>query len=149
MLSRLVLQAVVLALFNLIGVWSGFMVYAIVRGSDQIAVQLPIAFVVSIVTFLVWIAVSTERFPRRFRVHSAGEWRWIFALAMFWSAAIFVPVHYLTQGYLTSFSDVRALWQFQAAANLVAVGIAATLVARRDRRADGSAEVPQNGPRAI
>ncbi|MDY0110927.1 MAG: hypothetical protein RBT60_13445 [Candidatus Krumholzibacteria bacterium] len=148
MLSRLVLHALVLALSNLIGIWLGFMVHAIVRGPDQIAVQLPIASVVSIATFLVWIAVATERFPRRFRVDGAGEWCWIFALAMFWSAAIFVLVHYLTQGYLTSFSNVRALWRFQAAANLVAVGIAATVVARRDRRADRSADVPQDGSRA-
>lgn len=133
---RLLLHSLVLAIVNLCGIWLGFVVYSLVRGPGQIAVQLPIAFIVTVGAFVAWIMIVAARGPRRLRFGGGSEARWIFGLSLPWAAVVFVPLHYLTQGYLTAFSNVAALWLFQAAANLVAVVAAVAVAGRRLQPAD-------------
>lgn len=134
--TRLLLHSLVLAIVNLCGIWLGFVVYSLVRGPGQIAVQLPIAFIVTVGAFAAWIMILAARGPRRLRIGGGAQARWVFGLSLPWAAVVFVPLHYLTQGYLTAFSNVAALWLFQAAANLVAVVVAAAVAGRRLQPAD-------------
>jgi len=76
-----VVHAAILALVNLGSIVIGFLVFALARGGGQLAVQAPVAIVLT------------------------------------------VPLHYVTQGYPTAFSNLTALWSFQVFANLIAVTV--------------------------
>jgi len=50
----------------------------------------------------------------------------VFLLAFVCAAVVFVPMHYVSEGYVTAAGNVAALWAFQLVANSIAL-----LVARR------------------
>jgi hypothetical protein len=57
-------------------------------------------------------------------LHGRAEWFWTYLLALLWTPLIFVPLHSVTQGYLTSFSNIIATWLFQLPTNALALLIA-------------------------
>ncbi len=112
----IILHGLVLAVINIGAILFGFMVYVLVRPANQIAVQAPIAIVASIVATLVWAWIS-----RRFAAPSKASLPWVFLIALIWLPAIFIPLHYLTQGYLADFDNVLWGWAFQAPVNAIAL----------------------------
>lgn len=122
-----VVHAAVLALVNLVSIVIGFLVFALVRGGGQLAVQVPVAIVLTVVLFAGWTRYSSMHGPRRIRFRGPRDGYWIFGLAPIWAAVVFVPLHFVTQGYPTAFSNLTALWSFQVFANLIAVTISVQL----------------------
>ena len=57
----------------------------------------------------------------RISLNGWGDCAAAVAASMLWHVVIFVPVHYVTQGYLTSFGNISAAWPLQLAANSLAV----------------------------
>lgn len=53
----------------------------------------------------------------------------LIAPCLLWSAAIFVPLQYFTQGSLTSFGYIVAMWFYQGVVNAVPLGC---LIVRKD-----------------
>ena len=49
------------------------------------------------------------------------EFIYIYFAALIWAPVIYIPLHYVTQGYLTSFSNIIALWIFQLPVNLISI----------------------------
>lgn len=109
-----------LALLNLAGVLVGFAVYHLSGVDHQIAVQVPVAALFTVAGFVAWL-----RMTRRTRIGwgrtGTRQRVMVFLLALVWAAVIFVPLHFFTQGYLSAWSNVTALWAFQAPANLLAL----------------------------
>lgn len=109
-----------LALINLAGILVGFAVYHLSGVDHQIAVQIPVAVLFTVVAFVAW-----QWMTRRTRIAwgrtGTRQRVMVFLLAFVWAAVVFVPLHFFTQGYLSAWSNVTALWAFQAPANLLAL----------------------------
>lgn len=127
MLARRIVHSVVLALLNLFAVVVGFATFKSIGGSNQIGIQAPIAFVISVVVFVIWTGLVNTRGPVRLGLRGWRDGGWILGLASIVAAVVFVPVHYATAGYLTAFSNILALWAFQIPTNAVAVAIGVTI----------------------
>jgi hypothetical protein len=117
------IHSVKLAFINLAGIFAGFAVYHLTGLQNQIAVQVPVAVLFTVIGFVTWLWMT-----RRTRVSwtraGARQHVLVFALALVWSAVVFVPLHYFTQGYVTAWSNITAMWAFQMPANLIALFLA-------------------------
>jgi hypothetical protein len=118
---RILLHSLILTLINIFAILFGFIFYTFFRPANQIAIQAPMALLVSTAGFLLWWAI-TNRLPFRWiTLDKRGELFWVYLVALLWNPAIFIPLHYITQGYLTSFSNILNFWIFQITANLAAL----------------------------
>lgn len=133
---RAILHGLVLCGINLLSVGIGFGVYRWLRPARQTAIEVPVAAVFSVGLFLLWIGlVRHPGLPaarRRFALRSGKEHAGAFAASLLWQPALFVPIHYATQGYWTALSNLIALLAFQIPVNLLAVGIASAVSLRGD-----------------
>ncbi|MBN1920097.1 MAG: hypothetical protein JW892_02535 [Anaerolineae bacterium] len=120
---KLLIHGLGLAGINFAAVLLGFAVYFLLRPAPQLAVQLPVAIAASILGFALWVYISKVLFAARAMLEGWKDYLGVYLAAWLWSPLIFVPLHYLGTGYVTAFSNVIALWAFQAPVNLVALGI--------------------------
>jgi len=133
MLVRTIVHSIILALLNLFAIVVGFATFKSVGGSNQVGVQAPVAFVISVVGFVVWTGLMNTRGPVRLALRGWRDGGWILILASVVAALVFVPAHYATAGYLTAFSNILALWAFQIPTNAVAIAIGVTAFGARRR----------------
>ena len=63
-----------------------------------------------------WLT-APEQFSLKTSAELAGTW----LLALLWTPSLFVPLHYLGRGYLTSWATIWNLWLFQMPVNAAAV----------------------------
>ncbi|MBI4674243.1 MAG: hypothetical protein HY741_21580 [Chloroflexi bacterium] len=116
---RLALHGGMLTACNLASIIAAFGVYYFLRPVNQILVQAPLAALFSLLAFMVWMWLAA-RLPLAFlRVRARGEWIGIYFAALLWTPLLFVPLHWVTQGYVTSFGNILATWAFQAPVNLL------------------------------
>ncbi len=125
---RILLHSLVLAIVNIGSIIVGFYIYAVLRPANQLAVQVPFAMIFSIIAFLLW-SVLVRRLPiEHLPLQGRNEFGWTFLFALVWSPVIFVPLHFITQGYLTSFGNILGAWLFQIPTNLLAILVVNKLV---------------------
>lgn len=117
-----VLHGLALALVNLAAIFFGFLVYNLVRPANQIAVQGPIAALLSIAGVLVWAWLSSRLGQGRYSL-AAAKLLWVFLASLAWLPAIFMPLHLATQGYVSSFDNILVGWVFQAPVNALALAL--------------------------
>lgn len=87
-------------------------------GGDQIAIQVPIAAIVTVSLFMFyWYLLSI--IPSKPPFYKPVSLIWIFIVALFWHPVIFIPLHYVTQGYVTSIRNILAMMLFQMLINTV------------------------------
>jgi hypothetical protein len=126
---RVLLNGCFLAGTNFGSIMVGFVIYNLVKPANQIAVQVPIAMVLSVAVFLIWSLAVKKVSGGRLSLGRRWEPVQVYLLALFVFPVIFVPVHYLTQGYLTSFGNILGIWFFQAPTNILALVFAHGLTA--------------------
>ncbi|MEA3408950.1 MAG: hypothetical protein U9Q95_01225 [Candidatus Eisenbacteria bacterium] len=119
-----ILHGFALAVITIVAVAVGFAVYNLVGLRDQIAVQVLTAGIVCVVTFAVWGFAVHRLSHGRLSLVNLKELGVAYAAALLWTPVLFVPVHYVTQGYLTSFGNILATWLFQVPFNLLALMVA-------------------------
>ena len=108
---------------NFVSILLGFVVYHVVRPAPQRVVQVPVALILSIIGFVLWYRVC-ERLPWAFlHLRAPGDFFWVYLMALVWNPLIFVPTHYFTQGYLTSFGNIAASWIFQLVVNVLVLSV--------------------------
>ena len=122
--GRAVLHGFVLAVITFVAMTAGFAVYNLVGLRNQIAVQVLTAGVVCVAAFAVWGFVVHRLSRGRFSLADLKELGVAYAAALLWTPVLFVPVHYVTQGYLTSFGNILSTWMFQVPFNLLALMVA-------------------------
>ena len=132
---RIFVHGFALLLANLIGVYVGFMVYYYLRPANQIAIQAPVATIVSIALYLCWTLLLGVGALNRMRLRGLSEFGYSFVCALVWNPIIFVPLHYFTQGYVTAVGNVIALLMFQIPVNVLAI-----LLAMRAMRLSGEGD---------
>ena len=122
---RISLHSLVLTITDISAILFGFWMYKLARIQwpvDQIAVQFPAALVFCVLAFAVW-SWLVRRLVNQLALRGRGEYLWTYIAALLWSPAIFVPLHYVTQGYLTDIGNIIGLWVFQSLANIAALAL--------------------------
>jgi hypothetical protein len=132
--GRRVVHAIVLVLANFAGILGGFIAFWLASTTNQLAVQLPIAVLVTLTTFLLWIRLVDRRWPARLRFRGLRDGVFTYGLAPVIAAIVFVPLHYALEGYVTAFSNVVALWTFQLVVNALVIVLAVRMTGRQDGR---------------
>ena len=125
------MQSFVLALLNICAIIVGFAVFVISRIPNQLSIQIPAAIIISVISYIIWCQGL-----RIMHLDFLSPWGKkgliiIYVLALVWSPIIFVPLHYFTQGYLTSFGNVLAIWLFQIPTNFLTLLLVNRLIASR------------------
>lgn len=122
---RIGLHSLVLTLTDIVAILFGFWMYKLVLIQlpvNQIAVQAPVALVFCVLAFAVW-SWLVRRLVNRLALRDRDEYLWTYIAALLWSPAIFVPLHYVTQGYLTDIGNIIGLWVFQSLANIATLAL--------------------------
>jgi hypothetical protein len=125
------LHGLALAAINVGAVLAGFAFYKVSGVESQLAVQLPVAVLISVVAFALGSALARRLGGERFRLRGVSAHVWTYFFAFAWLPALVVPLHYLTQGYLTSFANVYYTWLFQAPTNVAALAATYALTRRK------------------
>jgi len=132
---RVLVHSFILTLMNLVFVFVGFGIYKIIGAANQIAVQVPLAAVFSILVFLLWFLFVRRHLRETLLPRQSDEFVFVFLIALVWTPVVFVPLHYFTQGYLTSFGNIYWTWIFQIPTNFIAL-LAARVSVRSGQKAE-------------
>lgn len=117
---RTVIHAIVLSLSNLAAIAAGFVVWYYLREGvgPQIPTQVTVAVLVNTLGYGAWfLATHRTRFTGLRLRRDSDVWT-VWFLAIPAGIAIFVPVHYLVEGYLTSAGNLVGLALYAAVVNL-------------------------------
>ena len=133
---RPALDAAVLATLNIMSILAGFAMYKIIGGANQLMIQVPAAVMLTAAGYGAWALFRETRRGGEYRP-TVAESALAYVLAFVWFPIMFVPLHYVTQGYVTSFGNITAVWLFQLPANLLAIGV--SVIARGAANRGGTA----------
>jgi hypothetical protein len=122
---RPVIHGLALAAINIGASLVGFAAYKILGVGHQILVQIPVASAAAVVAFALWYYLTLRLTSGKVALGKSGAYVWTYACAFAWLPALLVPLHYFTQGYLTSFANIYYMWLFQAPTNALALAVAA------------------------
>ena len=116
---KLIINSFVLTFFNIFSIIISFGVYKMIFQSyDQKTIQLFLSFTLTTLGILFWGFFSAKFLKRQFigrKYHLA----WVYLLSFIWTPIIFVPIHYITQGYLTTGDNLLSIWLFQFPTNFL------------------------------
>lgn len=120
---KLIINSFVLTFFNIFSIIFSFGIYKMVFQSyDQKVVQLFISLTLTTLGILFWGVFSAKFLKKQFigrKYHLA----WVYLLSFVWAPIIFVPIHYITQGYLTTGDNLLSIWLFQIPTNFLTLYI--------------------------
>ena len=119
---RLLIHSLALALIDIGAALAGFGLYTLVRPASQRAVQIPAAALITVGVFLLWCLLVRRRLGPSLAPNGGSELAGIWLLALLWTPTLFVPMHYLGRGTLTSWANIWNLWLFQMPVNAAAGG---------------------------
>lgn len=128
---RIGLHSLVLAFGCLISILVGFGIYHLLRVNwpvDQLVIQVPIAVVALLLGYASWYQVISRPGLCHLRMASWGEIVAVYLLSLAITPLIFLPLHYLTQGYLSSIDNILAILYFQIPTHLIAILTAVSLL---------------------
>ncbi len=120
-LLRVCLHSFVLTITDLGSIILAFGFYSLLRSImsvNQRVVQGSIAAIFCIIIFSLWSLVVTRLPTKTLSLQGNRELVWTYFSALLWVPVIFIPLHYITQGYFTSFGNIIAIWLFQIPVNL-------------------------------
>ncbi len=99
-----------LQVFCMAGTLLGFMAYHAFSPNNQLGVQIPVMLAITIVLFVGWSILNKRVIRRGLEIGSTKAAVLTTFVALFFFPAIFYPLHYLTQGYVATFTNVVAIW---------------------------------------
>lgn len=123
-----IVHGFMLALANFSSIIFGFVIYYMIKGQNQIIIQAPIAIVLSCIIFSTYLYIYSKTKIGRDRYISATNCYMIYIYSLVWSPIIFISIHYITQGYLTSFENILYQWLFQIITNIIVIFISRLVV---------------------
>jgi len=123
-LGRAIIHGLVLALITIGSVAVGFAVYGAIGLRNQIVIQVLVAGIVCVGAFALWSFVAHKATGGKLSIANMRELGVAYAAAFIWLPIVFIPLHYTTQGYLTSFANVLSTWMLQLPFNLLALMVA-------------------------
>jgi hypothetical protein len=120
--TRILLNGLALTVINLCSILAGFVLwYVLFRQGSQVAIQGTAAALLTIAVFPGWTYLLLGFRGGRFHLKERSDFLWAFVFALLWLPVIFVPLHFLRRGYLTSFSNIWMTWLLQVPTNALAL----------------------------
>jgi hypothetical protein len=116
-----VVHGFMLALANFISIWLGFVIYYIIKASNQRMIQLPVAVILSCILFSTYIYIYSKTKIGKNNYISIKNGVIIYMCSLIVAPIIFIPVHFITQGYLTSLGNIIPMLKFQVITNIIAL----------------------------
>jgi hypothetical protein len=113
-----IINGFILGFFNIISILVGYWVFYVSKSQNQIAVQVISACIFNIFSFLGWKLIC-RKFLTKLRLKSKKKLVLTFLLSLIFGPLIFIPLHYATQGYLTSYQNILGIWMFQIPTNIL------------------------------
>lgn len=122
---RIGLHGIVLTLLDIVGIAFGaVLAYNITGTPNRFSLQVSIAVCTTLACFCGWVAVVGALRWRTLRITGACEALWCLTASILWNPVIFFPLHYFTQGYVSSVRNIAALAIYQIPVNAVALILA-------------------------
>jgi hypothetical protein len=119
---RVGLHSLVLVIADIAGIVGGALAAFWILGlPNQVWLQLPIAMVLSVGCFCAWVLSLRMLGWKGLQLAGSKEPRACLAVSLLWAPLVFVPLHYFTQGYLTSIGNLVALALYQLPVNALAL----------------------------
>ena len=119
---RVGLHSLVLAIADIAGIAAGALAaFRILGVPNQVWLQLPIAAVLSVGCFCAWVLSLRILGWKVLQLAGPKELGASLAVSLLWAPLVFVPLHYFTQGYLTSIGNLVALALYQLPVNALAL----------------------------
>ena len=145
---RIGLHSLVLTIADIAGIAGGALAaFRILGVSNQVWLQLPIAVVLSVGFFYAWVLCLRVLGFRRLQPVGSKELVACLGVSVLWAPLVFVPLHYFTQGYVTSIGNVVALAFYQLPVNALALFGPWNLP--RSRSSVSTQDGPANGSQPI
>jgi hypothetical protein len=119
-----ILHGLALAVITLAAILVGYAAYTMVGLEEHVAVQVLAAGIACIGAFALWGFAADRLSAGRLTLASLKELGVAYAAAFAWLPLVFVPLHFVTQGYLTAPGNVLMTWVFQLPFNLLALMVA-------------------------
>lgn len=123
-----IVHGFVLSLANLGSVIFGFAIYYLIKGPNQIIIQLPVAIVLSCIIFSTYLYIYSKIKKGKGKYISTSDCLRIYIYSLLCAPVIFIPTHFCTQGYMTSFENIVAIWLFQAVTNIIVIYISREVI---------------------
>jgi hypothetical protein len=117
---RVGLHSLLLLLADFAGILAGFLAYKTLD-FPQMTIQLPVAVAVSLLLFLLGSVLLPVFGGKPLRLSDLKELLLVFVFSATFAPAVFVPLHFLTQGYLTASGNLVVLAFYQIPVNLIAL----------------------------
>jgi len=115
----------VLAAINITSILAGFAVYSIWEPSNQMGVQVPVAAALSIAAFVIWCVLVEKLRWQYVYLKGKADLFLVYLASLAFSPIVFVPLHYVAKGYVTSFGNITGMWTFQVPVNILVILLAA------------------------
>jgi len=131
---KIILHSFILAVINIIAVLFGFGVYYFFMEYNQLAVQIPVSAVFSIIVFTTWIVILKYKNISKLFPEGWLEFLLILLFSLVWLPLIFLPLHYITRGYITVFGNIYLNWIFQIPTSVVIVLIAYFIISSGSKK---------------
>ena len=121
---RIIIHGFVLSAANMISIITAFGVDSDLGPTHSLFVQIPVAVILSITIFLVWILLLRIPFINHIAFKTVKELSWIFLSSLAWGPILFVPLHLTSPGYLTDSGNIFSFFQFQLPVNVLVILVA-------------------------
>lgn len=131
---RIILHSFILAVINIVSIILGFGIYHYLMEYNQLAVQVPVAVIFSVIIFTSWIVILKYKNISKLFPQEWLEFLLILLFSFVWLPIIFIPLHYITQGYLTSFGNIYMTWIFQIPTNMVIILVAYLIISQNPEK---------------
>jgi len=125
MMASAAIHGSFLTLVNIFAILAGFAIAIVTPAIKQLTIQLPVAVLFTLITYLLGEKLASRFSFLSVPLQSKQFWIDTYLFALVCTPFVFIPLHFLTQGYLTSFSNILAIWLFQLPVNFIAIFLAA------------------------
>jgi hypothetical protein len=113
-----VVNSFVLSILNISSILVGYWFFYITKSDNQIAVQVLSACIFNILSFLGWKIICRKHIEK-LRLKLKKDLALTFLFSVVFGPLVFIPLHYITQGYLTSYQNILGIWMYQIPTNLL------------------------------
>ena len=113
-----ILTGFILALINIISVLGGFLVYYLTQAKTQRPIQIVSACTFSILIFI-FRGFLFRKILNKKTLKNSKDYVVAYVTSLIFSPIIFIPLHYFSEGYLTSLQNIYAMLMFQIPTNIL------------------------------
>lgn len=119
---RILTNGFILVLADIIGITIGALAaWSLTGSAHQVWLQLPVAVIVTVSIFMIWRIIVRKVTSGKFLIIDPTELSQCLIVSIVIMPLLFVPIHYITQGYLTSLGNLIALAVYQLFVNAIAI----------------------------